>query len=170
MPDLLVPLYALPPLHDKLALLEKEQGVIIRRAYPFERSRVRRFIAKHFTEGWADEAEACFGVPPIHCYIAVLKGENKTNTCIGFACVESTARGFFGPTGVDTAHRGKGVGTALLLASLYGLKEQGYGYGIIGAAGPVEFYQKEVGAIVIPNSSPGIYVNMIAKDGDEGTR
>jgi GNAT superfamily N-acetyltransferase len=167
MPDLLVPLYSLPSLHDKLALLEQEHGVIIRRAHPFERSRIRRFIATHFTEGWADEAEACFGAPPITCYIAVLVAEKK---CLGFACVESTARGFFGPTGVDPAYRGRGIGSALLIAALYGLKESGYAYGIIGAAGPVAFYEKEVGAVVIPNSSPGVYVNMLGKDGEEGTR
>jgi GNAT superfamily N-acetyltransferase len=164
MPDLLVPLYSLPTLHDKLAALETK-GIIIRRAYPFERSRIRRFIAKHFTEGWADEAEACFGAPPINCYIAVYEKQ-----CIGFACIDSTAKGFFGPTGVDEAYRGKGIGSALLIAALHGLKELGYAYGIIGAAGPVAFYEKEVGATVIPNSVPGVYANMIAKDGEEGTR
>lgn len=45
----------------------------------------------------------------------------------------------------------------LLLKSLGALKEQGYAYGIIGGVGPVEYYQKCVGAIVIPDSTPGIY-------------
>ena len=37
----------------------------------------------------------------------------------------------------------------------------GYVYGIIGAAGPVDFFQKTVGAIVIPDSDPGIYVDLL---------
>jgi GNAT superfamily N-acetyltransferase len=158
MPDLLVPLYRMPSVDDKIAAL-REDGIVIRRAYPFELSRVRRFITKHFSEGWADEAEAAFARMPITCWIAV--EEKKT---IGFACVESTAKAFFGPTGVDPAKRGKGIGAALLLASLHGLRSEGYAYGIIGSAGPVAFYEKSVGAIVIPDSSPGIYVDMLGTD------
>jgi GNAT superfamily N-acetyltransferase len=158
MPDLLVPLYRLPSADGKIAAL-RESGIVIRRAYPFELSRVRRFITRHFSEGWADEAEAAFARMPITCWIAV-----QDKKPIGFACVESTAKAFFGPTGVDPAQRGKGIGAALLIASLYGLREQGYAYGIIGGAGPVAFYEKTVGAILIPDSSPGIYVNMLAAD------
>jgi hypothetical protein len=33
----------------------------------------------------------------------------------------------------------------------------GYAYAIIGGAGPVDFYQKTVGAIEIEGSVPGIY-------------
>src|SRR5688500_13228839 len=100
MPDLLVPLYRLPSAEDKITAL-REAGVVIRRAYPFELSRVRRFITRHFSEGWADEAEAPFARMPIPCWIA---GQDKKT--VGFACVESTAKAFFGPTGVDPAQRG----------------------------------------------------------------
>ncbi|MBC8103364.1 MAG: GNAT family N-acetyltransferase [Cytophagales bacterium] len=162
MPDLLVPLYRLPATDEKLAAL-RESGIVVRRAYPFDLSRVRRFVARHFTEGWADEAEAAFARLPITCWIAV-----SEKRVIGFACVESTAKAFFGPTGVDPAERGKGIGAALLLASLHDLRSQGYAYGIIGSAGPVAFYEKAVGATVIPDSSPGIYVDLLAADGEEG--
>jgi hypothetical protein len=37
----------------------------------------------------------------------------------------------------------------------------GYVYAIIGHAGPIEFYQKTVGAIIIPDSDPGIYTNLL---------
>jgi hypothetical protein len=37
------------------------------------------------------------------------------------------------------------------------LRELGYAYGIIGGVGPSEFYARNVGAIVIPDSAPGIY-------------
>jgi GNAT superfamily N-acetyltransferase len=153
MPDLLVPLYKLPPMP------EVPDGFTVRRAYPFELSRVRRFIETHFAESWADEAEVAFARQPICVWIAV--HEKKI---VGFSVADSTARGYFGPTGVDEAFRGKGLGGALLFGALYGLKDMGYAYAIIGAAGPVEFYEKAVGAIVIPDSSPGIYVDMLARD------
>ena len=57
--------------------------------------------------------------------------------------------------------QGRGVGKALLIASLWGLHELGYVYAIIGHAGPTAFYQKAVGAIVIPDSDPGIYTNLL---------
>jgi GNAT superfamily N-acetyltransferase len=165
MPDLLVPLYKLPPVADRIEKLRTDDGIIIRRAFPFDLSRTRRFIGKHFSEGWADETEAAFARLPITCWLAI-----HEKRIIGFACVEATARGMFGPTGVDETYRGKGVGAALLIAALQGLREMGYAYGVIGGAGPVAFYEKCVGAIVIPDSTPGIYVDMLAKDGEEGTR
>jgi predicted N-acetyltransferase YhbS len=48
----------------------------------------------------------------------------------------------FGPTGVLESARGKGIGTALLIAALRGLKEMGYAYGVIGGVGPVQFLRK----------------------------
>ena len=80
---------------------------------------------------------------------------------IGFAGFECTRRAFFGPTGVAERERGQGIGTALLIASLWGLRELGYVYGIIGAAGPTEFYKRAVGAIVIPDSESRVYTDLL---------
>lgn len=74
---------------------------------------------------------------------------------------------FFGPTGVSSELRGHGIGKALLLASLWGLRELGYVYGVIGGAGPIEFYENSVGAIVIPNSEPGIYTDLLKTNQNE---
>ena len=63
--------------------------------------------------------------------------------------------------GVTEKAQGKGVGKALLLAALAGLRDMGYVYGIIGAAGPVQFYQSTVGVIIIPDSEPGIYTDLL---------
>jgi hypothetical protein len=49
------------------------------------------------------------------------------------------------------------------MAALRGLRELGYVYGIIGAAGPVKFYQESVRAIVIPESEPGIYIDLLKR-------
>ena len=151
MPDLLVNLLNLPP-------AEGHAEFIIRRAQPFEISAVRSFVATNFSESWADEISVGFARQPISVYVATIDRE-----LVGFSAYECTRRGFFGPTGVVDSGRGKGIGKALLLASLWGLREMGYVYGIIGAAGPVHFYQKTVGAIIIPGSEPGIYVDALKK-------
>src|SRR6267142_5268850 len=155
MPDLLVSLLKLAPLES--ALDEKELSeILIRRAQPFELTQVRSFVEQNFSVGWADEISVGFANKPVSVYIAVREKE-----IIGFAAYECTRRAFFGPAGVSEAARGRGIGKALLLACLHGLRELGYVYGIIGHAGPVEFYQKTVGAIVIPDSDPGIYTNLL---------
>jgi len=153
--DLLVPLYKLPPRS------EGEAGAIdgnvnIRRANTFELSVITDFIKSEFSQGWADETAAVFGRQPIPCFIAT---ENRK--VIGFATVDSTRRGYFGPTGVAKSQRGRGIGKALLIAALWDLWDQGYAYAIIGAAGPVDFYVKSVNASVIPDSTPGIYTDMV---------
>src|SRR5690349_15788546 len=136
MPDMLVHLLELPPVQPLLDTL-LSQGVTIRRARPFEISVVRAFILEHFSVGWADEVTPCYSRQPITLYIATRAGQ-----VIGFAAYETVMRCFFGPTGVMEAERGKDIGKALLLASLWGMREMGYAYGIIGGAGPAEFYTK----------------------------
>ncbi len=129
MPDLLVALYKLPAYPaETLTSLESEEKIAIRRAHPFDLSRTRRFIARHFSESWADEAQAGFARQPITTFLAI-----HEKRIVGFASVDATAKGFFGPTGVDPAFRGKGIGGALLLVALHALRDMGYGYAIIGA-------------------------------------
>lgn len=157
MPDMLVKLYALPPLEPELAR-QREIGITIRRARPYEITRVEEFVRAKFAPTWADEISVGYAKKPSSVFIAIADGE-----VIGFAAYECTARGFFGPTGVDDAFRGKGVGRALLIASLHGLRELGYAYGIIGGVGPADFYAKAVGATLIEGSTPGIYGDGLKK-------
>jgi len=128
----------------------------VRRAQPFEISIVRRFVGENFSANWADEISVGFARQPISVFVATQERE-----LIGFAAYECTRRGFFGPMGVVDSARNNGVGKALLLTALNALKELGYVYAIIGAAGPVRFYQKTVGAIIIPDSEPGIYTDLL---------
>lgn len=153
--DLLVKLYALEPRPDLDARLANA-GVTVRRALPPELGLVTDWIKERFSVWWASEATVAFSRQPPSCFVAVKDGK-----LIGFACYDATARGFFGPTGVDEAARGDGVGHALLLASLLDMRAQGYGYGIIGGAGPVDFYVRSVGAIPIEGSVPGIYAGLL---------
>jgi predicted N-acetyltransferase YhbS len=150
MPDLLVNLLKLPPVEPP------PEGINIRRAQSFEITAVRNFIEQNFSVAWADEISVGFTHQPVSVYVATRAGH-----VIGFAGYECTRRNFFGPTGVIESERGRGIGKALLLSALWGLRELGYVYGIIGGAGPVEFYQTAVGAIVIPDSEPGIYVDLL---------
>jgi len=148
----LLKLLPLEPLLDEL----KEADVNIRRAQPFEIASVREFIEKDFSVAWGDEISVGFANKPVTVFVATSDGR-----VVGFAGYECTRKAFFGPTGVAEDQRGRGVGKALLIASLWGLRELGYVYGIIGSAGPVEFYQETVGAIVISDSEPGIYVDLL---------
>lgn len=151
MPDLLVNLLKLP---EREGLTQP--GINTRRAQPFEITPIREFIRHNFSSAWADEVSVGFANKPVTVFIATREGR-----VIGFAGYECTRKAFFGPTGVAESERGRGIGKALLLDSLWGLRELGYVYGIIGAAGPVEFYQQTIGAIVIPDSEPGIYTDLL---------
>ena len=155
MPDMLVNLLKLPQREGQVHELG-EQGVNIRRAQPFEITPVRLFIEENFSIAWADEISIGFANKPVSVYIATRAGR-----VIGFAGYECTRKTFFGPTGVVEGERGRGIGKALLVASLWGLREVGYVYGIIGGVGPMEFYREAVGAFVIPDSEPGIYVDLL---------
>ena len=155
MPDMLVNLLKLPPLEPALLELAGAR-IVVRRAQPFELTPVRSFIEREFGLSWADEVSVGFANKPVSVFIATSEKE-----IVGFAAYECTRRSFFGPEGVIENMQGRGVGKALLLACLWGLREMGYVYGIIGRAGPIEFYEKTVGAVVIPDSDPGIYADLL---------
>ncbi len=147
--DILVKLYDLPPLDLSRT---DAAGVDIRRPIAPEKHVVIDWIGEHFEPAWQSEAERCFANQPLSLFIATQGRE-----VLGFACWDAPALGIWGPTGVSESARGQGVGSALLLATLHAMREQGYAYAIIGAAGPIEFYQRFIGGIVIPGSWPGLY-------------
>ena len=151
MPDMLAPLYDLPDAAPMMERVERA-GLRVRRADPWDRLRVRGFIRENFQDVWAIEAERAFAQTPITCYLGLQGSE-----VVGFAVYECTRRDYFGPTGVREDLRGSGLGAALLLACLNSMREMGYAYAIIGGVGPAEFYEKIVGATVIPGSDPGIF-------------
>jgi len=62
---------------------------------------------------------------------------------------------------VGDAARGRNTGRALLIACLHAMHFEGYGYAIIGGVGPIEFYQKVVGATIIEDSTPSVYAGML---------
>ena len=155
MPDMLVNLLKLPPVDVVIDDLAKT-GVVVRRAQPFEITPVMEHVEREFSVAWADEVSVGFANKPVTVFIATCEGQ-----VVGFAGYECTRPAFFGPTGVIEEMQSRGIGKALLLACLSGLRELGYVYAIIGRAGPVQFYENAVGAIEIPDSDPGIYTDLL---------
>lgn len=161
MPDMLVNLYDLPYSEQDMLLLEEQlrhQGIAIQRALPPDREPILDFIRDQFGDGWAGEAAVALSKCPTTLYIAVQKA-----VVVGFACFDATAKGFFGPTGVAEALRGHRVGTALLRRCLSAMRQDGYGYAMIGGAGVPAFYEKAARAVPVPGWSiqNSIYSQML---------
>jgi GNAT superfamily N-acetyltransferase len=155
MIDMLVRLYDLPDAAGIYRGVE-QQGLVLRRARAFETHTVAAFVREHFSAKWVSEVEVAMSRQPVACFIAT-----RDKQILGFACYDTTLRGFFGPTGVAEDARGLGLGKALLMKSLEALRETGYAYAIIGGVGPKEFYAKACGAIEIPGSDPGVYTDLL---------
>jgi GNAT superfamily N-acetyltransferase len=155
MADMLVRLF---DLQDDWSHVGRQaaQGIALRKPIGPERDLVSSWVGSTFGAHWASEVGTAFGNRPLSCFVAL-----QDRTLIGFACYDATALGFFGPGGVAEAYRGRGTGAALLLSCLLDMKLKGYGYAIIGDAGPTAFYQKTVDAIEIPGSTPGLYRGML---------
>ena len=159
MADLLVKLYELPEVAPLVKTLA-DQGVLIRRAMPYEKHLVTSWVRESFGEGWASECDVAFSKNPTACFLATQKGK-----ILGFACRDSTCPNFFGPTGVAEGQRGRGISKALLLSCLHAMSAQGYAYAIIGHAGSADYYITTVGAVPIGGSSPGVYRDPLDKNG-----
>lgn len=157
MPDMLVHLWKLPQ-EDPTEALLKQEDIFIRRAMAPDQLRILPRIQELSSLSAAGEASVCFSHTPISLFIAT-----KGAKIIGYACYNATMPDFFGPTAVDPAYRGKGIGKALLLRSLAALRNEGYAYAIIGGVGPIPFYEKTVGATVIPDSDPGVYEDFLGR-------
>ena len=158
MTDMLVKLY---DLEDDWSFLAEQgkSGITIRKPIGPEKRLIVDWVRKRFhLDAWASETDMALSNRPITCFVAI-----KKKKLIGFACYDATALGYFGPTGVLKTQRGRGTGRALLLACLLDMKLKGYGYAIIGSVGPAEYYRKTVGAVEIPDSTPGIWKNWLCR-------
>jgi GNAT superfamily N-acetyltransferase len=164
MADMLVKLYELPPLQPALDALASI-NIAIRRAEIGEEHVIKPWIAKHFKPGWAAGIAFAIYRSPGSFFVAIQKALPDPNRSdpydlpperlVGFACYDTSSRGMFGPMGVQKEFEGRGIGKALLLASLHAMREEHYAYAIIGWAGPVDWYAKTVGATIISGSEPG---------------
>lgn len=160
MTDLLVNLYSarLDALEERVA----NTPATIRRALPPEMHIVTDWVEARFSRYWSSEVAVAMAHQPVGCLVATIDDQ-----LVGFACYDTTARGFFGPTGVDESVRGKGIGLALFYHSLKALKDMGFAYAMIGKAGPIDFYANAVGAIPIPTEDEDIYRGMLRNPSPE---
>lgn len=153
MTDMLVKLYDLPP-------APPVQAGVVRRVMAPERSLVETWIEGRFSRGWADEFLTAAARTPASVFISV-----QEDRMTGFACYDATALGMFGPTGVDDAARGQGLGKALLFACLEDMRARGYAYAVVGWVSSEDYYRQAVGAEPIPNSTPGPYKGLLPSGG-----
>ncbi len=161
--DMLIKLYNLP---FDWSFIQEQAGRETEISKPIgpDRQRLVSWIGRHFPIAWKGELERALSNTPISCFIA-----QRQSALLGFSCYDATALGYFGPMGVIESTRGSGIGTALARASLLDMRLKGYGYAIVGMAGPVEFYKKVADAVEIPDSYPGIYRSTIEKSRVEET-
>lgn len=153
MSDLLVPLY-------NLSEVPEIDGIWTGRPLPHQAPAVLKFILDNFGSGWEAEASVAFGSAPPKITVSVVEDSGEI---VGFCCYNCTALGFLGPIGVSEEARGRGIGKAVVLRSFHAMKDAGYGYAVIGDAGPVEFFRKFCDARIIEGSTPGIYKNPIKR-------
>ncbi len=156
--DMLVKLYELPANHIIDPALAAED-IRFFRPLASDKGKIVNFIQAHFSDTWANEFEKAMSNNPVSCFIAVKGGQE----IIGFSCYDASYTNFFGPIGVAEKYRGKSIGKELLLCALYGMREKGYAYGIIGWSSDknAPFYAKVANALEIEDSFPGIYKNAV---------
>ena len=124
-------------------LLERAgaRGYEIRRAHPDEREALCAAIATEFGGAWPFEIERALGYEPAGVHIALHDG-----AYCAFAAHDGNNRGlgWFGPTGTWPAHRGKGLGEALLMACLVDVAAE-RSQCEVAWIGPRAFYDKVAG-------------------------
>jgi GNAT superfamily N-acetyltransferase len=111
----------------------------IRRAGPADAHALDRMIRAEFSAGWAFEVGRALDCAPPAVHIAVAGAD-----IVAFAAHDGNNRGlgWFGPAGTVPAHRGWGLGQALLCACLVDVARMGLATCEIAWIGPREFYQR----------------------------
>ncbi|HUS32743.1 MAG TPA: GNAT family N-acetyltransferase [Kofleriaceae bacterium] len=124
------------------AELAHAHGYEVRRAKPAERQHLLDAIAGEFGGAWPYEVERALGHAPAAIHVAC-----KDGAYCAFAAHDGNNRGlgWFGPAGTWKAHRGKGLGEALLLACLVDVAAE-HSQCEVAWIGPRPFYEKVVGA------------------------
>ncbi len=155
MHDMIVRLYGLPEIGELTSALAR-RGIRIRRCMPYELLTLQRWVSANFSPKWVSEATVAMTHQPPGCLIAT-----HDSAILGFVCIDATMRGFLGPMGLIETARGQGLGRLLLLTALHEMHHLGYAYAILGGVGPADFYRKVAAAQDIPDSTPGIYEDLL---------
>lgn len=126
----------------ELATAAAAKGYEIRRARPGEHALLAA-VASEFGGAWPFELERALGHEPPAVHVATHDG-----AYCAFAAHDGNNRGlgWFGPTGTWPAHRGKGLGEAVLLACLVDVGTE-HGRCEVAWIGPRPFYDKAAGIV-----------------------
>ncbi|MDD1369069.1 GNAT family N-acetyltransferase, partial [Bacillus sp. MHSD17] len=121
----------------------------VRKANLSDFEKLASFVEAEFGERWLRSIEYGFRTYKENVPIYIAEQEEGI---VGFACYDVVRgkKGLFGPMGTAKQNRVKGVGKQLLHHCLENMKQNGYEYAIIGQAGPIEFYEKNCDARLIP--------------------
>jgi mycothiol synthase len=121
--------------------LFQEQGIIVRRACPADRSGIEQLCVAHNYHGWAVETGIALERNPVPVFVAQRQGR-----ICAFAAHSICGPAHFGPMLTATEHRGLGIGTVLLKRCLQEWQNAGVERCEIVWAGPLSFYARSVGA------------------------
>lgn len=157
MADLIVNLYEKEDFLKDNNVKVKNEEIKVKRLLSPNSDRLVEFVQKHFSIGWTSEVKAGIYKENPTCFVATHNSE-----IIGFACYDATAKGYFGPTGVNEEYRGNNIGQVLLLTTLNAMKESGYGYAVIGGVNDkvAGFYGRYVNFIKY-ETKPDLYSRLI---------
>jgi GNAT superfamily N-acetyltransferase len=125
---------------EAVAAAARARGYEVRRARADERALLDA-VAAEFGGAWPFELSRALGVDPPGVHVALRDGEYAA-----FAAHDGNNRGlgWFGPTGTWPAHRGQGLGEALLLACLIDVAAA-HDRCEVAWIGPRPFYDKVAG-------------------------
>jgi GNAT superfamily N-acetyltransferase len=125
----------------ELVAKARGRGYEVRRARRDERSALTAAIAKEFGGAWPYEVERALGHDPAGVHVAIHDG-----AYCAFAAHDGNNRGlgWFGPTGTWPAHRGQGLGEALLVTCLVDVATE-HGQCEVAWIGPRAFYERVAG-------------------------
>lgn len=125
---------------DALAQALRDRGYAIRRATADDRAALLDAVAAEFGGAWPWELGRAL-VAPGGVFVAW-----KDGAIAGFAAHDGNNRGlgWFGPAGTWPAHRGQGVGEALLLACLVEVARD-HAFCEVAWIGPRNFYDRVAG-------------------------
>jgi mycothiol synthase len=121
----------------------RTKGYEVRRARDEDRVALHGAIASEFGGAWPFEVERAFEHEPVGVHVAISLDDGRY---CAFAAHDGNNRGlgWFGPTGTWPAHRGKGLGEALLLACLVDVGAE-HSQCEIAWIGPRSFYDRVAG-------------------------
>ena len=123
------------------AMARAVSGYQLRRAVADDAAGLLPWVERDFGAAWAFETGRALAGGTVHVGLA-------GDEIVAFAAHDGNNRGlgWFGPAATQEAHRGRGLGAALLLPCLLDVRTAGRTSAVIAWSGPREFYLNAVGA------------------------